>query len=90
MIPEDEDIDIGATGGDIEMSQEEAETVGDEAVGGTAPTPEQDIVDDIAASLGIEIPDRKPIRVTEMLERRDDSRWELDPESAEDYKEHGI
>lgn len=83
MMPEE----TNRTGDDRDMMEYQAEVEGDEAIGGTAPTPDQDIVDDIAASTGVEIPDRKPVRVTDMLEQRDDRRFELDPESSEDYEE---
>ncbi len=77
------------TGGDIDANQAQAKLVGEEAVGGTTPTPDQDIVDNIAASVGVEHPDRKPIQVRDTLERRDDSRWEMDPQSSEDYRNRG-
>ncbi len=84
--------EVGATptltGGDIDARWEEAATVGDEAVGGTAPTPDQDIVDELGAAVGLEMSDRAFLRTTEILEQRDDRRWELDPMSSEDYEEH--
>lgn len=76
------------TGGDIDANLEQAKVVGEEAVGGTTPTPDQDVVDEIADSAGVAIPDKKPVRVRTMLERRDDQRWELDPQSSEDYQQH--
>jgi hypothetical protein len=45
----------------------------------------QDIVDEIGAAVGIEMDDAAFLRTSEMLEQRDDSRWELDPKSSEDY-----
>ncbi|MBW4622020.1 MAG: hypothetical protein KME17_22030 [Cyanosarcina radialis HA8281-LM2] len=76
------------TGGDIDANWEQANAVGDEAVGGTAPTPDQDIVDELGAAVGLEMDDRALLRTTEILEERDDRRWELDPASSEDYEEH--
>src|SRR5689334_12161155 len=75
------------TGGDIDADWQEEDTVGDEAVGGTAPTPDQDIVEDLAAAVGLEIDDNEPLHTNDMLEERDDARWELDPRSADDYEE---
>lgn len=75
------------TGGDIDAAWEQAATVGDEAVGGTAPTPDQDIVDEIGAAVGLEMDDQAFLRTNEILEQRDDQRWELDPTSSEDYQE---
>jgi hypothetical protein len=73
------------TGGDVDAGWQQAAMDGDEAVGGTASTPDQDIVDEIGAAVGIEMDDAAFLRTSEMLEQRDDSRWELDPKSSEDY-----
>jgi Family of unknown function (DUF6335) len=78
------------TGGDIDANYEQASVVGDEAVGGTVATPDQDIVDDLGAAVGLEMDDRAFLRTNEILEQRDDRRWELDPKSAEDYGEHRV
>lgn len=75
------------TGGDIDAAWQEADTVGDEAVGGTAPTPDQDIVDEIGAAVGLEMDDNAFLRTQDILEERDDRRWELDPTSSEDYQQ---
>ena len=73
------------TGGDIDANYEQAAVVGDEAVGGTVATPDKDVVDELAAAVGVELNDRSFLRVGEMLDQRDDQRWELDPKSSEDY-----
>lgn len=75
------------TAGDIDASIEQANAVGDEAVGGTAETPDKDIVDEIGAAVGLEMRDRSSLRTTDFLEKRDDQRWELDPNSSEDFEE---
>lgn len=75
------------TGGDIDAAWDQAATVGDEAVGGTVATPDQDIVDEIGAAVGLEMDDYAFLRTNEILEERDDRRWELDPTSSEDYQE---
>lgn len=75
------------TGGDVDAAWEQEADVGDEAVGGTAPTPDQDIVDEIGAAVGIEMDDKAFLRTTEILEQRDDNRWELDPKSSPDYED---
>lgn len=64
-----------------------ADTVGDEAVGGTVAVPEQDITEEIESAVGLEMNDRELLRTNEILEQRDDNRWELDPTSSEDYQE---
>lgn len=87
-----EDIDqVGAspvlTGGDIDAAWDQAATVGDEAVGGTVATPDQNIVDELGAAVGLEMEDHAFLRTNEMLEERDERRWDLDPMSSEDYEE---
>lgn len=79
--------DAATTGGDIYSNQYQAEVVGEEAVGGTTPTPDQNVTEDLEKSVGIEMDDRAFLRTYEMLEQRDDQRWELDPQSSEDYQE---
>jgi len=56
-------------------------------VGGSAPTPDLDMVDELGAAAGIEMADGAILHTTDMLEHRDESRWELDPSSAEDHQE---
>ena len=73
------------TGGDIDANYEQANADGDESVGGTVNTPDMDIVDEIGAAVGLEMNDRAFLRTNEILEARDDRRWELDPEASEDY-----
>ncbi|MEG4583904.1 DUF6335 family protein [Microcoleus sp. MOSTC5] len=76
---------IGGEDGDPAAEQESA--TGEQSVGGTAPTPDMDMVDELGAAAGIEMPDGAILHTTNMLEHRDESRWELDPSSAEDYQE---
>ncbi|MCT7965626.1 DUF6335 family protein [Laspinema sp. D1] len=74
------------TGGDVDAAWTEAQNVGDEAVGGTAPTPDQNIVDQIGRAAGVEQADRQELGVRDELSERDQERWELDPESSEEYE----
>ena len=75
------------TGGDIDANYDDAASVGEEGVGGTVATPDQDIVDEVAAAVGLELDDRTDVRINAILEERDDRRWELDPQSSEDYQD---
>jgi hypothetical protein len=75
------------TGGDIDARWDQAEAVGDEAVGGTAPTPDQSIVEELGAAVGLDYDDGVSLQTNEILEERDSGRWELDPMSSEDYQE---
>ncbi|NMG05502.1 DUF6335 family protein [Brasilonema sp. UFV-L1] len=72
---------------DVDAAWERAADVGDEAVGGTVPTPDQDIVDELGAAVGMEMDDKAFLRTTDIFEQRDDNRWELDPKSSQDYEE---
>jgi hypothetical protein len=75
------------TGGDVDADWQGAEFVGDEAAGGDNPTPDQDRVEDIGRALGVEYQDSEELKGADKLVKRDKHRWELDPASAEDYKE---
>ena len=79
---------LGAlTSNDPDADAETAYFSGDEAPGGDNPTPDQDIVDDIGRALGVTYQDSEELRSSDKLVERDKHRWELDPASAEDYKE---
>jgi Family of unknown function (DUF6335) len=75
------------TGGDVDADWQDAYAVGDEAPGGDNPTPDQDRVDDIGRALGVEYEDNEELKGAQKIEKRDRNRWELDPASAEDYKD---
>lgn len=75
------------TGGDIDARWDQADRVGDEAVGGTVATPDQNVVEELGAAVGLDYDDRVFLRTNDILEERDDSRWELDPKSSDDYSE---
>ena len=76
------------TGGDPDVNIEDAYFAGEEAPGGDNPTPDQDIVDDIGKALGVTYEDNEELKGADKLVERDKHRWELDPASAEDFKEH--
>jgi len=78
---------LDLTGGDIDANYEQANAVGDESVGGTAMTPDMDIVDDLGRAVGLEMDDFNYLHTNEILEQRDDRRWELEPSSSEDYQD---
>jgi hypothetical protein len=69
------------SGGDIDAD------IGDETVGGSSPTPDQDVVDELGAAVGLTYEDNEPLHTTEKVEERDRKRWELDPASSEDYND---
>jgi hypothetical protein len=73
------------SGGDLDAAWDQA-AVGDETVGGSSPTPDQDVVDEIGEALGVPAGEGEPLRTTEKLEERDRNRWELNPASSEDFQ----
>jgi Family of unknown function (DUF6335) len=69
----------GTTAGDLDADWQRAESSGEEAVGGSVSTPDQDIVDEIGHALGVEQPPQAPLRPTEeILEERDRRYWDLE------------
>jgi Family of unknown function (DUF6335) len=76
--------DSSVTGGDIDVDPYLAEVVGEEAIGGTTPTPDQNVIDEVANSVGMDMPDQGFVYTNEALEHRDADRWELDPQSSEE------
>ena len=73
------------TAGDVDADWEDAYAVGDEAPGGDNPTPDQDVVDDIGRSLGVEYADDEELQGGAEISERDHHRWELDPSSKDDF-----
>ena len=74
------------SGGDIDAAWEEAD-VGEETVGGSVPTPDQDNVDELGEAVGLTYADDEPLGIDDKLEDRDRHRWELNPDSAADKEE---
>ncbi|HSO27357.1 MAG TPA: DUF6335 family protein [Anaerolineales bacterium] len=72
------------SGGDLDADWQSANQSGEEAVGGSVVTPDQDRVDEIGEALGIEYEADEPLHTEEKLAQRDRDRWELNPESAEE------
>ncbi len=75
------------SGEDVDAKWEAADVSGEEAVGGTTPTPDQDVVEDLGDALGIEYDEEEPLHTYDKLRDRDRNRWELNPASAEDENE---
>ena len=71
------------TGGDLDADWQAAESVGDEAVGGHAPTPDQSVVDELGHAIGFDEKEGELHTLEERAARRDHDRWELDRRSAD-------
>jgi len=87
-IQHDTAVSAELSGGDLDARWDQAESSGEETVGGSVPTPDQDVVDEIGKAIGVVYQDTEPLRLGEKEQERDEHRWELDPASAEDYLEH--
>ena len=60
------------TGGDVDADWQRADSVGEEAPGGTVATPDQSVVDDLGAALGVQRATDEAFRPsTEIIEARD-------------------
>jgi hypothetical protein len=67
------------TGGDLDADWARAYSSGEEAVGGSVATPDQDVVDEIGRALGVEQPSTAPVRSSdEILRERDSRYWDLE------------
>ena len=75
------------SGGDLDASWQTANATGEETVGGSAPTPDQDVVDELGAAAGLIYEDDEPLDSDAKILDRDRNRWELNPASAEDQDE---
>lgn len=75
------------SGGDVDAAWDDSIVAGEESVGGTAPTPDQDIVDELGEAAGLTYRDDEPLDSDKKVLDRDRNRWELNPESAQDDEE---
>ena len=75
------------TGGDIDASWQTANQAGEEAVGGSVSTPDQDIVEELGNAAGLNYKDDEPLDYDRKVLDRDRNRWELNAASALDDDE---
>ena|SRR5215213_6934325 len=80
-------VDPRLSAGDIDAGWDMAESQGDEAVGGSMPTPGQSNVQEMGEALGVTYQDNEELRAGEKERDRDIKRWELDPASSDDYQD---
>jgi hypothetical protein len=78
--------DATLSGGDVDATWSGTDD-GEEAVGGSTPTPDQDVVDELGKAVGITYNDAEPLRFGDKVADRDAQRWELNPASSEGYQE---
>src|SRR5262245_39765387 len=70
---------------DIDAAWDRADA-GEETVGGSSPTPDQDVVDQLGVAVGLLYADDEPLDIEEKIAKREYRRGELDPSSSEGYK----
>lgn len=76
------------TGGDVDADWQRAQSSGEEAVGGSVATPDQDVVDELARPFGVERPPDAPVITSEeMLNARDRRRWRIEQHNEEDARD---
>lgn len=80
-------MDPTLSGGDVDAAWDDSIVSGEESVGGSAPTPDQDIVDELGEAAGLTYSDDEPLDSDKKVLDRDRNRWELNPESADDGEE---
>lgn len=72
------------TGGDVDADWQAAYSSGEESVGGSVATPDQDVVDELGRALGVEQGPDAPVRTSEeLLQARDRLRWHLERDAAD-------
>jgi hypothetical protein len=73
------------SGGDVDADWVDAEGSGEESVGGSVATPDQDVVDEIGRALGVEQAPGQPVTSSEeILRERARHRWEIEREASEE------
>jgi hypothetical protein len=75
------------SGGDLDADWQSANQAGEETVGGSVATPDQDRVDELGEAAGLTYEDDEPLQGEEKIRERDRNRWELNPESANEEDE---
>ena len=87
--PRMDDDRASLSGGDPDVSPQGIDA-GTETPGGSEPTPDQDLVDEIGKAAGVTYQDNEPLNFGEKTAAHDQSRWELNPASSEDFQERQI
>src|SRR5215216_6127187 len=72
------------SGGDLDASWQTGNVAGEETVGGSVPTPDQDVVDELGAAAGLIYEEGEPLDSDAKILDRDRNRWELNPASVDD------
>lgn len=72
------------SGGDLDADWTRAQSSGEEAVGGSVSTPDQDVVDELGRALGVEQAADAEVQTSgEILKARDRDYWHLERRAAD-------
>jgi hypothetical protein len=86
-LRDDSLADPTITAGDVDAQWEGAQFSGDESAVSSMTTPDNNVVEDIGAAMGVTYQDSEELKVGEKERSRDIKRWELDPASSDDYQD---
>ena len=86
-LNEHNSMDPSLSAGDVDAAWEDSVVAGEESVGGSVATPDQDNVDEIGQAAGVTYQDDEPLNSDKKILERDRRRWELNPASADDQDE---
>lgn len=86
-LNEHNSLDPSLSGGDVDAAWEDTNVAGEESVGGSVATPDQDIVDELGEAVGLTYRDNEPLDYDRKVLNRDRDRWELNPDSTDDNEE---
>ncbi|HET6595138.1 MAG TPA: DUF6335 family protein [Anaerolineales bacterium] len=75
------------SGGDLDASWQMANQGGEETVGGSVSTPDQDVVEELGQAAGLTYEDDEPLNYDAKVLDRDRNRWELNAASSLDEDE---
>jgi hypothetical protein len=85
LVEERHELGPSVSGGDIDADWQRGESSGEEAVGGSVATPDQDVVDEIGRALGVEQPSDAPVRPSvDIVSARDRDYWRHERRAKEE------
>ena len=83
-LNEHNSLDPSLSGGDVDAAWEDSNATGEESVGGSVSTPDQDVVEELGEAAGLTYNDYEELDYDKKVLNRDRDRWELNPASADE------
>jgi Family of unknown function (DUF6335) len=85
LVEERPETGPALSGGDIDADWQRGQSSGEETVGGSVATPDQDVVDEIGRALGVEQAPDAPVRASvDILSARDRDYWRQERRAAQE------